>query len=292
MEPVVGRAARVGRRRGAAGGRCRHPGRSRRREATREAAKRGRLRSKTRAFIGRRPTGQRRTAPASAAWLVVPRRREPRRSIGTEGEGGLGAAVGLAPVLDVPTPPPGDGGQLGLGVDRHREAHRLQHGQVAGRVGVGHRLLEPEPLGLGVVGQHQGAGLADGGQLFEPAGELAVGLAQAGADDVVEQRTQRLDHQVEGTGDQDGAVAEGPVLADPGDAGRERLGQQQVVRRAPTRRRGAGRPGRPRSAGRTSGGSRPGPAGRGRAARAPPAPGRPRRRPVRPPGRWREANQA
>ena len=61
----------------------------------------------------------------------------------------------------------------------------------------------------------------------------AVGLAQAGADDLVEQRAQGLDHEVEGAGDQDGAVAEGPVLADPGDAGRERLGQQQVVEELP-----------------------------------------------------------
>ena len=48
----------------------------------------------------------------------------------------------LGPVLDVPAPAPGDGGQPGLGVDGHREAHRLEHGQVAGRVGVGHRLAE------------------------------------------------------------------------------------------------------------------------------------------------------
>ena len=62
---------------------------------------------------------------------------------------------------------------------------------------------------------------------------LPVRLAQPGADDVVEQRAQRLDHQVEGAGDQDGAVAEGPVPADPGDAGRERLGQQQAVEELP-----------------------------------------------------------
>ncbi len=120
-------------------------------EATREAAKRGRLRSKTRAFIGssRRP-GAGSPRPGRPGWSG-PVRSEPRRSTGPRGRRGCGTAVGLGPVLDVPAPPPGDGGQLGLGVDGHRKAHRLQHGQVAGRVGVGHRLLELEPLGLGVV---------------------------------------------------------------------------------------------------------------------------------------------
>ena len=76
---------------------------------------------------------------------------------------------------------------LASGLTATGKPDRLEHGQVAGRVGVGHRLLEPEALGLGVVGQHQGPGLADGRQLLEPAGEPAVLDAQLGADDLVEQ---------------------------------------------------------------------------------------------------------
>ena len=148
-------------------------------EATREAAKRGRFRSKTRAFISAPPrpsVGP--TRSAQPGWCgpdaASPGGRPARAA------GGARPPVGLLPVLDVPTPPPGDGGQLGLGIDRHREAHRLQHGQIAGRVGVGHRLLESQALGLGVVGQHQGAGLADRGQLFEATGEDPVDLDRAG----------------------------------------------------------------------------------------------------------------
>ena len=78
---------------------------------------------------------------------------------------------------------------LASGLTATGKSDRLEHGQVAGRVGVGHRLLEPEPFGRRVVGQYQGAGLADGRQLLQPSGERAVGLAEASADDVVEQRT-------------------------------------------------------------------------------------------------------
>ncbi len=58
-------------------------------------------------------------------------------------------------------------------------------------------------------------------------------LAQAGADDLVEQRPERLDHEVEGAGDEDGAVAERLVGPDPCDPGRERLGQQEMVEQVP-----------------------------------------------------------
>ncbi len=132
-------------------------------------------------------------------------------------------------MLDVPAPPPGDGGQLGLGVDGDREAHRLEHGQVAGGIGVGHRLLELEALGLGVVGQHQGAGLADGRELLQSAAQAAVVLAEMGADDVVEKWPQRLDHEVERAGDEQSAMSEGAVTPHAGDAGRERPGQDQMV---------------------------------------------------------------
>ena len=145
----------------------------------------------------------------------------------------MGAAVGLLPLLNVPAAASGDGGQLGLGVHCYREAHRFQHREVARRVGVGHGLLEAQSLGLGEVAEHQGPGFADGRELFEPAGELAVLLAQPGADDVVEQGAQRLDHQIESSGDQEGAVAERPVPAHPGDAGGKGLGQQQAVEELP-----------------------------------------------------------
>ena len=63
--------------------------------------------------------------------------------------------------------------------------------------------------------------------------KLPSSSPSAGADDLVEQGAERLDHEVEGAGDEDGAVPEGLVGPDPGDAGRERLGQQQVVEEVP-----------------------------------------------------------
>ena len=215
-------------------------------EATREAAKRGRLRSRTRAFIAGASAAVRRgpSGPAPPDWSGRGR-AAPRRSSGPEGEQGLAAALGLVPGLDVPPPPAGDGGQLGLGVDGHREADGLEHGQVAGRVGVGHRLLEPEALGLGVVGQHQGPGLADGRQRLEPAGELAVLHAELGADDLVEQRPERLDHEVEGPGDEDRSGGRGPGGPGPGrcPTGKDLASSRWWKRSHPSSRsRAAGRP--------------------------------------------------
>ena len=171
--------------------------------------------------------------PARAAGLVRPRRAAPRRSSGPRGSSGPGAAVGLVPGLHVPAPPAGDGGQLGLGVDRHREADRLQHGQVAGRVGVGHRLLEPQTLGLGVVGQHQGPGLADGRQLSSRpvkspssspsrAQTISSNSGRNGSTTKSRAPVMRI-----------GPVPERLVGPDPGDARREGLGQQQVVEEVP-----------------------------------------------------------
>ena len=100
----------------------------------------------------------RRAAPASAACAGAPAPTRAPAVDRPEGERRAASRRRPCPVLDVPAPPAGDGGQLGLGVDRHREAHRLEHGQVAGRVGVGHRLLEVEALGLGVVGRGPGPG--------------------------------------------------------------------------------------------------------------------------------------
>ena len=81
------------------------------------------------------------------------------------------AARRLGPVLDVPAPLAGDGGQLGLGVHRHRVADRLQHRQVAGRVGVGHGVRQRQALGLGVGGHEQGPGLARRRHVDQLAGE-------------------------------------------------------------------------------------------------------------------------
>ena len=64
-----------------------------------------------------------------------------------------GAAAGLVPVLDEPAALAGDGGQPGLGVDGDGEADRLQQRQVAGRVGVGHRVLDAQAFGGAVVGR-------------------------------------------------------------------------------------------------------------------------------------------
>ena len=66
---------------------------------------------------------------------------------GPDGQEGSGALGRPRPVLDVPAPLAGDGGELGLGVDGDGVAGRLEHGQVAGGVGVGHALLEVEMVG-------------------------------------------------------------------------------------------------------------------------------------------------
>jgi hypothetical protein len=99
-------------------------------------------------------------------------------------------------VLDVPAASTGDGGQLGLRIDGHRKSDRLQHRQIAGRVGIGDGFGQVEPFGLRQVGQHQGPGLADGGEVLEPTRVAAVALAQAGAHDVVEEGAEGLDHDV------------------------------------------------------------------------------------------------
>ena len=91
---------------------------------------------------------------------AVPGRRVARCSRGRSGAAD-GRARRLGPVLDVPAPLAGDGGQLGLGVDGHRDADRLEHRQVAGRVGVGDGLAQVEAAGRGAVVHHdQGPGLA------------------------------------------------------------------------------------------------------------------------------------
>ena len=53
--------------------------------------------------------------------------------------------------------------------------------------------------------------------------------ARLRGDDVVEQRPQRFDGEVERAGDEHGAVPERPVLAHPADGGRERLREDEVA---------------------------------------------------------------
>ena len=67
-------------------------------------------------------------AAAAARWPGADRHEHP------------GRAGRLRPVLDQPAPLAGQGGEAGLGVHGDREADRFEHRQVAGRVGVGHRL--------------------------------------------------------------------------------------------------------------------------------------------------------
>src|SRR5208282_1487096 len=97
---------------------------------------------------------------------------------------------------------PGDGSELGLGVDRDREAGRLEHGKVARRVRVGNGVSEREALGIGELLEEKGPSLTGRRRASQLAGEPPVAFAQARADDLVEQGTQGLDHEVKRTSDQ------------------------------------------------------------------------------------------
>ena len=127
----------------------------------------------------------------------------------------------LLEVLNEPAPLTGDTGQAGLRVDGNREADGLQHRKVAGRICVGHRLAQVQIVSYGVVDEGLVAGLAgrwNGGQL---AVVFSIHHAQLGTDNVVEERTERLDDEVQGTGDEQCAVAQSPVLAHPTDGRRK-----------------------------------------------------------------------
>ena len=136
-------------------------------------------------------------------------------------------------MLHVPAPAPGDGREPGLGVHRHREADGFEHGQVAGRVGVRHRLLEREAVQVCVVGQHQGPRLADGRQRRQVAGQPAVTRLHDRAHDVVEERPYRLDDEVERSRDEQRPVAGGPVRPHPGEPVGEGPGDQLAVEELP-----------------------------------------------------------
>ena len=149
---------------------------------------------------------------------------------GPEGQRWAGPAARFVPLLDVPSPPPGDGGQPGLGVDRHREADAFEERKVRCRVGIGDGLAEVEALGLRRSRPARARGPRPWGELFEATGEAAVVvLAELGAHHFVEERSQRLDHEVERAGDEHGAMPEGAMGAHAGEAGGERLRQEQVV---------------------------------------------------------------
>ena len=134
-------------------------------------------------------------------------------------------------MLDEPAALAGDAGEAGLGVDRHGEPDRFEQREVRRRVGVGHALLEPEALGVAVVGEQLGAGLAGRGHRRHLARVGAVGPhAHLGGDDLVEQRLEPGDVERQRTGDQDRAVAGGLVLADPPQALGKRLRHDQLSR--------------------------------------------------------------
>ena len=106
------------------------------------------------------------------------------------------------------------------GFDRHREADRFEHRQVAGRIGVGDGLLEGESVLGCVVGQQQGACLANGREGGEVAGQPALASLHLGAHDVVEQWADRLDDEIKRSCDQQRAVTPGSVRPDAGESRR------------------------------------------------------------------------
>ena len=63
--------------------------------------------------------------------------------------------------------------------------------------------------------------------------KTAVALAHLGADDVVEQGPHRLNDEVEGAGDEQGAVAQGAMCADAGEALGKGAGQELAVEQLP-----------------------------------------------------------
>src|SRR5207247_6045102 len=81
----------------------------------------------------------------------------------------------------------------------------------------GAREIAAGPLGMGP--EPRRPGFADQGRLPEVTGVPAVLGRQGRGHDLVEQGRQGPDEVVEGTGDQNGPVPRGPMLADPPDRG-------------------------------------------------------------------------
>ena len=142
LAPSRGRAARAGRCRAAAAGR---PWRRRRARPRRRPWRR---RSGAGCARTAAPSSPARSAGRRAARSADgPTSRAGRRGGRRSGSERRGAPPGdLVQVLDQPAPLAGQGGQAGLGVDRHGEADGLEHGQVAGGVGVGDRLAQVEAV--------------------------------------------------------------------------------------------------------------------------------------------------
>ena len=115
-------------------------------------------------------------------------------------------------------------------ITQHLSSGGVEQREVRGRVGVGDALPRVEAVGVAVVVERLGPALAGGRHGGELARVGPVGLDGHGrAHDVVEERPEGLDDEVEGAGDEQRAVPQRAVLAHPADGGRERLGQQQVV---------------------------------------------------------------
>ena len=64
-------------------------------------------------------------------------------------------------------------------------------------------------------------------------GQDAVALLHLGTDDVVEQRPHRRNDEVQRPGDEQGAMAEGAMGPDPGEAFGERAGEELGVEELP-----------------------------------------------------------
>ena len=155
---------------------------------------------------------------------------------------------GLGPIGSSGRGPPGAFGQcstcqprlramaasLASGLTATGMADGLEHGQVAGRVGVGDRLCEVEAVGLGVVGHDQGPGLAGRRAPRQLAGEAAV-AARRGEAQTMSSKSGRSGSITKSRAPVISRVRwpSAAVLAHPADPGRERLGQDQVAEQLP-----------------------------------------------------------
>ena len=140
----------------------------------------------------------------------------------------VGTAICFRPVLDQPAAFQSQRGQTCLGVDGDRESHGVEEGKVGRRVGVGDRFGEVEMVFGGVVTQCLGADLAGGGDCQQLAGVAAVAHRHLGADHVVEERPKRVDDNVQGSGDEQGAMPQAAVFPNPAEGSGKCLGEDVV----------------------------------------------------------------
>ena len=149
--------------------------------------------------------------------------------IGGKGKNLVFATRGGFEVFDKPTATAGEHGELGVRVHRNRERYGFEHWQVAGRVGVGNRLLQVEVVLGGVLAKCLGSHLADRRGVQHAAGVSAIVLLERWADDVVEERFEVLDNEVECTGDEHGSMARRTMHADPADGIGVRVFDEEVA---------------------------------------------------------------